>query len=208
MSKNHQHKKQSKASKKRQNKKRQQAGANHPKVWVNGRSNVHQADIREILEYPSLHKAAHAFPIGSLGSKDKPGALAISLASYLGELKDRLMGGDEIPKNLFLQFGYSHLPMQGFEDSNTLYARDGINIPLMKVIVPDGETVCALAVIIEGWVRDTAARISEHSDKSMQSVIVVVDETHEERDPSSAFGIPEDLSDPNFHMENIVTEPC
>ena len=168
---------------------------------------MHEADIGDILEFPTLHKAAHAFPVRGLGSKDSPGSLAVSLASYLGELKDRLLDGEEIQRNLFFQFGYSQLPMSGFEKANTLHAGGGTNLPLMQVVAHDIDVLVKLAISIETAVRDNAAKLSEHSDNAIESVIVIVDETDEEKEPSSAFGVPKNFIDPDFHMETKVSVP-
>ena len=168
---------------------------------------MHEGKIEDILDFPTLHKAAHAFPVRGLGSKESAGALAVSLASYMGELKDRLLDGDEIKRNLFIQFGYSQLPMSGFQSANTLHAGGGTNVPLMLVVAHDTDVLVKLAISIETAVRDNAAKLSEHSDNAIQSVIVVIDETDEEKEPSSAFGVPENLIDPDFHMETKVSVP-
>jgi hypothetical protein len=154
----------------------------------------------EMDKYPQIHEIAHSYRVCDLGSADTPGLLGQSLASYIGDLRKRVVEGERVKPNVFIQFGYSKLSVNQWAKKKEMHASGGANIPTMYLVVPDTTDSAELVKEIEHSVRDTVARLNENDTENIRTVHLCVDETNEEQDPLSAFGVPKEIIDPDGHI--------
>ena len=144
-------------------------------------------------EYPTIVEAVHSYRVCDLGSPGVPGMLALSLAAYVRSVRERLLEGEQLPPNAFIQMGYSQRSMAGWIKQKQLHASGGTNIPVMALAVPDTDNSSALVLDIENSVRETVAQLNEQNEEKIRTVHLTVEETTEEVDPMTAFECPPEL---------------
>ena len=143
--------------------------------------------------FPTVLEVVHSYRVGDLGGPDEPGMLALSLAGYVRSIRERLLQGELLPKNAFIQMGYSQRSMAGWIKRKQLHASGGTNIPVMALAVPDMENTSGLILDIERTVRETVAQLNEQNAEKIRTVHLTVEETTEEVDPMTAFECPPEL---------------
>lgn len=159
----------------------------------------------DVERYPQINEMAHSYRVCDLGSLEEPGLLSLSLASYVKSLRERLVAGERVKPNLFLQFGYSYFSVRQWQKRQTLHASGGTNFPTMELALLDAQRLKALICDLERSVRETIARFDETSEETIKTMHFTVDETDEEQDPCSGFGAPAELIDPESRFDTVVS---
>jgi hypothetical protein len=143
----------------------------------------------------TINEVVHSFRASDLGNASDPGLLSMSLAAYMGSIRNRLLADEHIKPNIFVQLGYSELSVNEWAETKQLHASGGFNLSLAEVVFANHDDIKQMVIAIEASVREILAQMNEESENTIKTVHIYADETDQKMDPRTSFGASPELMD-------------
>jgi hypothetical protein len=169
------------------------------------KGNVVAVSASDIDDFPTLDQVGHSFNADDLGHGSTPGLMSLSLAAYVKGLRDRVLEGEHVKPNAFIEFGYSFLNPFEWANKKVMHANGGTNLPTMAFCIADTEDVSDVILQMERAARDTIAQMNELGEDIVRSVHLRVSETNKEKDPRTSYGCPYTEEDADYTIENELS---